>query len=109
MAFETFCPNCGAVYRLIDQAAGRKVRCKACEQVFTARPEEGEYTEIEPVDDDRPRLMSPPPPPPSCPHFAPAKLPRARRGKRPRVDVSSRPFPWPLLVGGIVAGLVLLV
>jgi predicted Zn finger-like uncharacterized protein len=108
MSLETLCPNCGAVYRLVDQVAGRKVRCKACQQVFTANPQEGEFPEVIPVDDD-PGLTSPPPPPRPRPRLGPADLPRVRRGKRRRVDVSFRPFPWPLLAGGIVAGLVLLV
>jgi predicted Zn finger-like uncharacterized protein len=108
MPFETFCPDCGAVYLLIDQVAGRKVRCKVCEHVFTARPEAGGRAEVKPVDADRPELTSAPPPPSPRLHFDPVDFSRTIRGKSRRLDVSSRPFLWPLLVGGVAAGLILL-
>ena len=34
MAIETVCPNCGKDYRLANEVAGEKVRCKQCQQVF---------------------------------------------------------------------------
>jgi predicted Zn finger-like uncharacterized protein len=36
MAIKTVCPECQTVYQLADQQAGKKVRCKNCETVFTA-------------------------------------------------------------------------
>jgi predicted Zn finger-like uncharacterized protein len=34
MASETVCPQCGKDYRLANEVAGEKVRCKQCQQVF---------------------------------------------------------------------------
>ena len=34
MPLHVSCPSCGAMYQLPDTVAGKKVRCKQCEQVF---------------------------------------------------------------------------
>jgi predicted Zn finger-like uncharacterized protein len=36
--FRTNCPNCDSSYNLPDNMAGKKVRCKQCQQVFEANP-----------------------------------------------------------------------
>jgi|GEM_PF-2879717 len=36
MAIKTICPECQTTYQLADQQAGKKVRCKNCQAVFTA-------------------------------------------------------------------------
>lgn len=41
MSIEAVCPQCSKRYRLSDSRAGRKVRCKACEAVFSV-PVSGE-------------------------------------------------------------------
>ncbi len=35
MAIKTVCPECQTVYQLADQQAGKKVRCKSCQAIFT--------------------------------------------------------------------------
>jgi predicted Zn finger-like uncharacterized protein len=34
MAIKAVCPECRTVYQLADQQAGKKVRCKSCQEVF---------------------------------------------------------------------------
>src|SRR5712691_2210083 len=38
MPFQTVCPGCRAVIQIGDQFVGIKVRCKKCQQVFSATP-----------------------------------------------------------------------
>lgn len=38
MALKVSCPGCGTSYQLNDAAAGRKIRCSTCQQVFRAGP-----------------------------------------------------------------------
>jgi predicted Zn finger-like uncharacterized protein len=35
MAIKSVCPECETVYQLVDSQAGKKVRCKKCDTVFT--------------------------------------------------------------------------
>ncbi len=35
MAIRTQCPHCSAMFRVSEQAVGRKAKCKRCEQPFT--------------------------------------------------------------------------
>jgi predicted Zn finger-like uncharacterized protein len=42
MAIRTNCPHCDQAYTLVDEQAGKKIRCKACTTVFVAPPPEDE-------------------------------------------------------------------
>jgi len=37
MAIQTSCPHCDASYKLPDTAAGKKFRCKECEEIFAVK------------------------------------------------------------------------
>jgi predicted Zn finger-like uncharacterized protein len=41
MPIETTCPHCDASYTVADSQAGKKVRCKSCQDVFEVRPASG--------------------------------------------------------------------
>src|SRR3954447_394430 len=47
MPLQITCPNCQAQFNVADQVRGKKVRCKVCQEPFTAREEE--------VEEERPR------------------------------------------------------
>lgn len=57
MPSNVSCPNCGEVLRVPDELLGRKVRCAACQTVFTA-----EATAQSPPTPTRREEPSPPPP-----------------------------------------------
>jgi predicted Zn finger-like uncharacterized protein len=74
------CPNCGKTIRVTDQLTGKRVKCKACEQVFTVpAADEGARPTAKPVAPKaapakptkaKPRVVEddpPPPPPPAAP------------------------------------------
>src|SRR5262245_57174114 len=52
MAKEVLCPICGAMYNLADEQMGKKVRCKKCEQAFTAGGEPKRRREDDEDEDD---------------------------------------------------------
>jgi predicted Zn finger-like uncharacterized protein len=125
MAISISCPNCRSMFRVLEEMQGRTVRCKVCQEPFTAR----ETRENAGLDDRRPtreeRLQSSPrsDPPPLPPRrgdneerdarpsrsrrrdeeddYRPQK---SRRDERGASGVSSG-----LLIGGVIAGGVLLI
>jgi hypothetical protein len=49
MAIQTQCEQCGFEYKLKDELAGKKVRCKICQAVFVVPPALPEGTEYSPA------------------------------------------------------------
>lgn len=70
------CPGCQKNYRLDLKFAGKKVRCKSCEEVFVAEEEPFEAA----LEDDSP-ANGPPPRRPKRSSSAEIKKPPARRGE----------------------------
>src|SRR5947209_504171 len=59
MAVEALCPTCGAVFNLSEEYAGKKMRCKKCEHVFTVAGAKGRPREDdEAVQPDRGAVSS---------------------------------------------------
>ncbi|HEV3446742.1 MAG TPA: trypsin-like peptidase domain-containing protein [Gemmataceae bacterium] len=105
MAIETVCPNCGKDYRLANEAAGEKLRCKQCQQVF-AVPAPAGKTGRTPSEAWQAKDPLKPPP-----------LPQQKRvGDRPAPPLhqqSPRETEFPprasgLLIGGVVGAAVFL-
>src|SRR5262245_14088833 len=88
MPFHASCPGCRTTYSVPDASAGRRLRCKRCQTAFTAEPV--------------PRVAV---------TTRPAAAPRvvARREEQADAPPPARPAHLPWVVGGIVAGAVLLV
>lgn len=64
---KTACPNCRHVYKIPDDALGKRVKCKKCDTAFVIEPYEDEAVErtaVEPV-------TEPPPLPPKPEHQLP--------------------------------------
>ena len=62
MAIKLNCPECGKAYRLQDELAGKKVRCKACSAVM-AVPKQDDVEDFEDLTDDVAEDYDAPPPP----------------------------------------------
>src|SRR5262245_57638309 len=45
MPIATQCPDCGEKYNLADRQAGKKVRCKKCQNTFTVEAPAGDRQE----------------------------------------------------------------
>lgn len=105
MSITATCPGCNASYRLADAMLGKKVRCKSCSEGFVVRSK----TRVPDRDEDEERIQS---------SARPARrvvrdeededegLPPPRRRLRKK---SGNPALVPLIIGGCVAGVVLLV
>jgi predicted Zn finger-like uncharacterized protein len=52
MAIQITCPNCDTALRVPDEMVGKKVRCKACQEIFLAREPRRRREDGE--DDERP-------------------------------------------------------
>ena len=64
------CPNCGARFKIKDDALGtkgRKVKCGKCEHRWYAMPEEAAAAPTAPAPADPTEDFAPPPPPPPPP------------------------------------------
>jgi predicted Zn finger-like uncharacterized protein len=89
MSIKINCPHCDQAYSLVDEQAGKKIRCKTCTTVFEApatsdAPRRGRRDDFDDRDEeDRPR--------------------RRGRGRRAGVPV----WVWLLIGGGILLLLVL--
>ena len=106
MPIQAKCPGCGAVYTLVDDQRGKRVRCRKCDDTFVVG------TAI------KAQAPAPPPPPPrrDSVRLSPAAAPVARRRFRDEEDEDTPPdrkerkssnVPW--IVGGALAGLLILV
>ncbi len=124
MAVETRCPHCGMTYRVADQQAGQKVRCKKCHQAFTVppapkrpvgqpaagKPSARDIPIVEPIDVEALQPGTPPLRPAARPvRVEHVKRPQGRASKKPAREAKSRRLLLPLLIGGAVAALVVLV
>ena len=115
MSIQASCPNCGMTYALADQQAGQRVRCKKCQEAFKVPSAEERVVQQRPADT-----------PPTRPGRPTERPSRSREDDRPtpsRRDESAAPraskksrdeapyplIPMPLLIGGLVAGAVLLI
>jgi len=116
MPIEVFCPGCGARYRLHDSVAGKKVRCKQCEQAFTAEPASGPTKPSEPCPKIDPPIRQPktpsaaaltrrPRPPVDDEDEDTDPRPARRRGKAK----GKKPNNLPWIIAGAVGGLVVVV
>jgi predicted Zn finger-like uncharacterized protein len=120
MAIRVVCPHCDAAFRVADDLRGKKVRCRECEKpvpVIAAKPRQAE-------EDDEAReervQAKPPKPVPAAARRRDEDDDRPVRRKPQRYDDEDedddkRPAPgkgkkksaMPLIVGGIVGGVVL--
>jgi predicted Zn finger-like uncharacterized protein len=108
MAINAVCPACRAVYNLVDQQQGKRVRCKHCDAVFvvgetpptkTAKPPTVEF-----VEQPQPR----PPAAVTARRAKPAKVVREEEDSKPRRGQGGgNALPW--LIGGGVAALAIIV
>src|SRR5215207_5442749 len=48
MSIAATCPHCGKVYTLADELAGRKAKCKVCQQPFVIPQPHKRPTEVTP-------------------------------------------------------------
>lgn len=90
MALQAVCPECEATFRLPEEQAGKRVRCKNCRAVFTVvaprqSAPEGATTRAKPA-----AVAAP----------APAAAPAADRSAAPRPTTTNN-LPW--IIGGAVA------
>src|SRR5262249_12980917 len=114
MPIPMTCPHCGSNYRLADHAAGQKVRCTNCKQVFTVPAAKAPATSPAAARRSAPTDVAVEPVPPAM-RPAPSKARKAATSPRPRPPKktasgqSSGSLLLPLLVGGAGLALVLFV
>ena len=126
MPFQTACPGCRTVFTIATGYEGKQLRCKSCEQVFTATPlsnpvsvrppwlyDQGLQTQPTPRRRD-PEKVPPKPPPLPVAQSVPAassapsvKRQVAERERPPRKAPSSRAKVW--IITGAAAGALLLI
>src|SRR5262245_2075109 len=106
MPLLTRCPHCQKSLRVPDHAAGKKIRCPVCSEVFTA---EEDIPVAHPVELPEPQAVTvaplPPPLPPPLPVVQPAprdpRLPPPRPRERHQPQMKS-PVPLILAIVGLV-------
>jgi predicted Zn finger-like uncharacterized protein len=104
MAITTTCPGCNASYQLADSMLGKKVRCKSCSEVFAVRSK----TRVPDRDEDEERIQASPRPARRVvrdEEDEDEERPQPRRRPRKKSGNSSL---VPLIIGGCVAGGVLI-
>ena len=81
MPIETACPHCHTAYVLADSQAGKKVRCKTCQDAF----------DVQPLERDRPAAKAAPVRPVRADPDEEDQRPAQRRGRDEDEDDPDRP------------------
>jgi hypothetical protein len=102
MAIEVICPSCDQVHKVKDDAAGKKLRCKGCQEVIpipaAAAVEEADPWDTGEMEEPAPR---------QAPRQAPRKS-KAKAAKPERVRArSSDGMPIPIIGSIVICGLVI--
>jgi len=106
MAIPTSCPRCATFYRVKDQYAGQRIRCKNCRQEFVVpAPVQGPPAMVEVVEVVEAEVVSPPPIPDM------AKLGQSRGHRPGKIPIGEATFlpRSAVLWLGLVAAVVLAV
>lgn len=101
MAIKVECPECDKGYRLPDEAAGKKFRCKVCDTMIGVPQDEIIDITDAVIEDDVPRRVRREP--------AGKKTTKRKKSKSRPTSVWATPTPWIGLAGAGILGLCVLI